>query len=283
MGDIPDQLEAILKHHKVSVEEVHYSSAVFVLATPDGNEVTHQVGKWFYPSTGPQYFTHEVYTDDKKVLRDCFIIALLGGQGQGNSLTTISLGIIQLDHECYDIFEFKEKFKLQSSTDADNSSSTPQAFVKSDAGYLLELACVESDRNVATTDFGDAAHIEAKYLQRVKNTNHYYPARTDGYTDVFRVVEKVGCKNHPWNLLSSLTQEDLRKAHKQGFKDEVVKHSGIYISEQHSSSTTNLWGCLLFDICAQSLTSASIPKTHLLVPWVVTKSGRPVLTLKMVV
>lgn len=283
--DLATQINDILQEYGVYVDEVACSTAMFLLSVKNGQEVTQRVGKWFHPDEHERYFSYQITPNTK----DYFAVILLEGSTQ---VQTVSFGVINHNKQCYDVWSFQEKFPSISKR------------VQSSPGYIIEIACIDTDKPTSLSDFSDAKHIEAKYLQRMKNHTHYYPNRTKSANeyDFLMIQNQVSSprddiwvyekaqqelqeKQHPWDLLDGIDDSELASA----FGRYLCGAREIKLSSIKSLNAisplpcTNIWGCLLYDIAAQSLTSASIPRTRLYIPWLTTVNNEQSLTLKMVV
>jgi hypothetical protein len=284
MDHIAEQLQLFIEEHTLTdVDELVFSSALFILSSDQGKEVSHKVGKWFYQDKKgvEKYFKNTTYVEgDDQAIVEYYVLVLLEGD---ESISTLSLGIIEFNNSFYDIFTFMSQFKLESESD---NAANVNVFVKSPPGYVLEIACINNPKNVTLSDLSDAFHIQSKYTQRLRNITHYYPTQSvsdAAPTDTFRVLEKEDSDIHAWNLHKSVTLNDIAVAHKHDYMVEIGQGTNIFMVEKHSLASTNTKGVLLYDICSQSLTSASIPKTHLIVPWILKKDGIALLMLKVVV
>lgn len=281
-----EQLSSIFVRYGIEIEEVACSTALFLLSVDNGQDIIQRVGKWFHPDTGERFFVH-----NGNSVKEYFTVILFENSVE---IEVVSLGIVQHDNKCYDIFTFKEATK-----------NDPTSTIESTSGYVLEIACVEndkSDNSLNLSDFGDAKHIENKYIQRKKNSQHYYPSRDITEPSEFLVIteDKYDAKSSKW-IYEKAQIELCDKVHSWNISDvepeQVTQAYNLYqqgvsrptISESYSLTCvkpleqTNIWGCLLYDIAAQSLSSASIPKTRLWIPWILVYNDQHVLTLKIIV
>lgn len=284
-----EQIAELLEKYNVDVEEVDCSNAVLVVSTHGGEEIEQRVGKWFYPSSGERYFTFKTETLDHDFVEEYFTIIVLD-DGE-KVVTTLSLGILKYLDRCFDIFSFQDQVKV------DGREFT---FVDSPLGYLIEVASIESNRVSGLYDFTDAKHIEAKYLQRKRSATHYYQQlklpEQCGENDFFIVNTQEPSSEHPWNINQDYTEEEMVSAKKrldtkmlvvasQNSSDRlaVSLNDDLILECQRPTPDPNYLSCLLYDICAQSLSSASIPRTRLYVPWIISRDGEPRLMFKIVV
>jgi hypothetical protein len=281
--EVTQSVGDLLRKHRVHLNEVACSTALFLLASPDGETVTSKVAKWFHPDEGERYFCYQM----DSMTEEYFAVVLFEGEREAQVL---SFGVVNRKHRCMDIFSFKTQHPSVATT-------------VSPAGYVVEIACIANDKVWSLTDFSEAKHIQAKYLQRSKNLSHYYPSRpprSDPPTfltvvprqdtqerewEFFGAQQRLQSKKHSWDLAFASPSEfavafqDLNR----GSSSSAHLAGGRYLQKSHPLQETNQWGCLLHDIAAQSLTSASIPKTRVYVPWVLTKEAKQCLSLKIVV
>lgn len=274
-GEAAVQIAKLLHTYGVELEEVSCSTAVFILSINGGTSTSTRVAKWFHPGDGERYFTFNVADG----VKEYFTLALFEEESQ---VQVVSLGVLNVCGQCVGVFTLKEE--------------QPDAYplISSDVGYVIEVACVESGTAVDLADFSVAKHIESKYLQRRRNVAHYYPPKTSPQVGDFLVLVQDDqsktdstCPQtyeHPWNL-EAPSDGDLSRGYKEYQKGATHVHlsDNLYLAVQRPLTRTNVWGVLLYDVAAQSLTSASIPKTHLYVPWVIWHDNCQELTLKIVV
>lgn len=278
--ELAEQIGDTLQQYGINVEEVACSTAMFVLSVKDGTEITQKVVKWFHPDGGERFFRFLSPGD----VEEYFTIVVFENQP---SVHTLSFGILRKGDRCHDIWSFQSSFPDQ------------KRFVESSAGYIVEIAWIDQEKDVHLDDFTEAKHIQTKYLQRLKNQTHYYPRRSGICGNDFLVVKQIQPdlgewvyekaqealhnKVHAWDL--TVSDEDLTS----GFRSYMCGNKSVRLTSTKTLESvvttpqTNVWGCLLYDIAAQSLTSASIPKTRLFIPWVLTRESKQALTLKMVV
>ena len=147
----------LLRQHRVHLDEVAYSTALFIIASPDGESLSSRVAKWFHPDEGERYFTYPLNSTSEEY----FAVVLFEGD---KAAQLLSFGVVRDKQACLDIFSFQ----------AQHPSVLTAA---SPAGYVVEIACIANDKACSLTDFSEAKHIEGKYLQRSKNLANYYPPR----------------------------------------------------------------------------------------------------------
>lgn len=266
---VAEQLGELLRNYGCAVDEVSYSSAVFLLSVNNGDEITQRVGKWFYSDVGERYFVHK-FED----YEEYFVVVLFE---EGVDITIVSMGVVKWRDQCCDIFSFVDK-----------KPNYQDSLVPSTHGYVVEIACIAQEKSPSLVDFTDAKHIHAKYAQRSKNHARYYPhlslpdKKSDG--DFLVLRDETDGKKHPWTV-PSLGKDQLTSVYAEYLRGSVHIPLGnnTCVDVVRPLPQTNVWGTLLYDIAAQSLMSASIPKTHLYIPWVVTLLGKQSLTLKVVV
>lgn len=256
---ISQQIGDILSAHGVHVEEVDCCTAVFLLSVNDAQDVVTRVAKWFYNSSGERYFT--CASDGQE---EYFAIVLFEGQV---CVSPVSFGIVKCENRCLSVFDANH------------------GIVSSPEGYVVEIACIESDKPFNFWDFTDAKHIQGKIEQRQRNATHYYPSRDVGQNKEFLVLVSGNARQHAWNLSECVDEDNVTKAYYQYIRDaqSPVVQDDVRLQAVLPLKKTNLWGCLLYDIAAQSTNSASIPRTRLHVPWIVTIKSEQYLTLKVVV
>lgn len=286
-AEVTSQICSILEEYNVCIAEVACSTAVFLLSVKDGHEVTQRVAKWFHPDSGERFFVKKSPLFE---VEEYFALVLFEDEEHEEvKVHAVSFGILKKGDRCYDAWSLKTEFP---------SSVT----MESSAGYIVEVACIEQEKVLDLTDFRGAKHIETKYLQRRKNVAHYYPSRPGLVGSSFATVverpllsaeeewvyekaqKELHQQRHAWEFPDS-DGSDVAKAYWECQRGTELAHiaGGRHLKLLHPLPETNTWGCLMYDIAAQSLKSASIPRTRLHIPWVITRAGKERLALKMVV
>lgn len=294
-----EQIGEVLQRYKVRVEDVVCSSALFLLSVNGGSDVTQKVVKWFYQESGEPYFIFKTPLGTEEYFTVVFV------EGVSPSVVAVSFGVIRYNNQCLDVWSFKSKYP-------DVCNNSEFKLIDEGVGYVVEIARIDQDKSTNVNDLSDAKHIESKYLQRTKNVLHYYPHQKasqhqdrheflavclennaasasttvqDENFDFFKSQDNLRKEEHSWALCSVDDSVMTRAYHE--YKSSGKTLTRLVGSKMLVAITpareTNIWGCLLYDIAAQSLSSASIPRTRLVVPWVITHKGVEKLMLKMVV
>lgn len=278
----PDSLLTVIEKYNLNVEDISCSSAVLVISTKQGDEIKHHIGKWFYPSRGERFFTFQTETEEQDFIEEYFVLVMDKHMG----VSALSLGILKYQNKCFDIFSFQDSIEVEGGFE----------FIDSPLGYLVEVASIENESS-DIFDLNDARHIESKFTQRNRNSEHYYqtlhPSEKRVFDNFFVIKSRNTETVHPWNVTAEYTNEEMVSAKKQ--LDDRLSTQGntenisvplndeLLLECQRSCPQNNLQSCVLYDICAQSLSSASIPRTRLHVPWIIHRDGACQVMLKIVV